>query len=219
MEELSMWFDLFFRGLFLGVAASIPLGPVGILCIQRTLSKRLKSGFISGLGAATADLIFASAAFFSLAMITEFLERNQLLFTLIGGACIVFVGVNIFFTNPDVQIRRNRTGTNNYWKDYISVFFVTLANPAFILVYVALFATFGLSNDMGRLNGAAMLTGVFAGCALWWLILTSTINLVRRRFTRVHLLWMNRIAGCAIAVLGLGAVSSVLIKYIMNELL
>ncbi len=214
-----MWFDLFFRGLFIGVAASIPLGPVGILCIQRTLSKRLKSGFISGLGAATADLIFASAAFFSLAIITDFMESHRMIITLIGGACIVFVGVNIFFTNPDVQIRRNRAGKNDYWKDYISVFLVTLANPAFILVYVALFATFGLSNDMGHLNGAAMLTGVCAGCSLWWLVLTSSVNMLRRRFSPVHLKWMNRIAGCIIAVLGIVAISSVLINYIMNELL
>ncbi len=214
-----MWFDLFFRGLFLGVAASVPLGPVGILCIQRTLSKRLKSGFLSGLGAATADLIFASVAFFSLAMITSFIESNQIIITLVGGLCIVIVGVNIFFTNPEVQIRRNRAGKTSYWQDYISVFFVTLANPAFILVYVALFATFGLSNEMGRLNGMAMLTGVFAGCTLWWLLLTSAVNLVRKRFSPRHLLWMNRIAGFVIAALGIAAMGSVLIKYITDELL
>lgn len=213
-----MWIELYLKGLFLGIAASIPLGPVGVLCIQRTISKNLQSGIVSGIGAALADLIFASLAFFSLAIVKSFIDDHRFILQVIGGACIALVGVNIFFSNPAVQIRRNRAGKSSYWKDLISIFGITLANPAFIFVYVTLFATFGLSNDMGRLNSLAMLTGILSGCIGWWIILTSAINLLRKKFRPRHLLWINRISGAVIGGLGVAAILGAIYKEYLNGL-
>lgn len=198
---------LILRGVFIGVVASIPLGPVGVLCVQRTLSKNQKSGFVSGLGAALADTFFATVAFFSLAVVLSFIEENLTLIKVIGGLCIMIVGVTIFMSNPVVQIRRNRAGKSNLWQDFISVFFVTLANPAFILIFIALFAAFGFSEDtLGAAKGLLMIAGVFGGASLWWFTLTFVVNLFRKKFRPRHLLWINRISGTAIVVLGAAAV-------------
>lgn len=212
--------ELFFRGVIIGLMASIPLGPVGVLCIQRTISKNFRSGFISALGAATADTLFASIAFFALAFITSFMEAHFVLLKILGGLCIIFVGCNIFFSNPVVQIRRNRAGKSNLWQDFISVFFITLSNFVFILVFVALFATFGLSYEgIPRGNEIAMITGVFCGCTAWWLILTATVNMFRRRFRPRHLLWINRISGAVIILLGALALLSIIINFHIDGML
>ncbi len=209
-----MWFELYLRGILIGLTASIPLGPVGVLCIQRTLSKNHKSGFLSGLGAATADTFYATVAFFSLTIVLGFIESHMALLKGIGGLCIMIVGAHIFFSNPIVQIRRNRAGRSNLWQDYLSVFLLTIANPAFILVFVALFAAFGLSVDaVGNFNGSTMIVGVFTGCSAWWFLLTFVVNLFRKKIRPRHLLWMNRISGALIAVLGAVAILSMVVNF------
>jgi len=208
-----MGLEIFIRGVLVGLMASIPLGPVGVLCIQRTLSKNHKAGFFSGLGAATADTVFAMVAFFSLSFVLSFIEGHLGVIKAIGGICVILVGLRIFFTNPVVQIRRNRAGKSNLWQDYLSIFLITLANPALILIFVALFATFGFSKEiLGAVNGTAMIFGVLSGATLWWFTLTFFINLIRNKFRPRHLLWMNRIAGTVIIVLGTVVVISVFLK-------
>lgn len=215
-----MWFELFLRGIIIGLTASIPLGPVGVLCIQRTISKNQRSGFISGMGAASTDIVYATIAFFSLTFVLSFIENHMALMKIISGVCIAVVGLDIFFSNPVVQIRRNRAGKSNLWQDFLSVFLVTLANPAFILVFVALFAAFGInSQTIGRLNGAAMIVGVYAGGVMWWFMLTALVNLFRRRFRPRHLLWINRCSGAVIALLGLAAILSAIVNIHISGLL
>ena len=189
-------------GLCVGLASSVTVGPVAVLCIQRTLSKGHLSGIMSGLGVACADTLLAILAFSVYALLKSYIDEYSTIIQICGGAIVIIVGVFIFFQNPVPQIRKNRAGMRDLWQDFVSMFGVTLANPTYILIYVTLFATFGLSNDIGELKGMAMLTGVFAGCAGWWLLLTSLINLLRSRFTIKHLRWLNRISGGVIASLG-----------------
>ncbi len=215
-----MWLSIFARGILIGLMASIPLGPIGVLCIQRTLSRNHKAGFVSGLGAASADTIFSAIAFFSLAVVMSFIENNITLIKVIGGLCVMIVGVNIFLSNPAVQIRRNRAGKTNLWQDYISVFFITLANPAFILIFVALFAAFGVSiHTIGMFKGALMIGGVFIGAATWWFLLTFMVSLLRRKFRPRHLLWINRISGTVIVLLGAAAVLLMFVNTPVNGIL
>lgn len=215
-----MLLTIFLRGILIGLLASIPLGPIGVLCIQRTLSKKHKSGFISGLGAASADTIYSAIAFFSLSVVMSFIENNMTLIKVIGGLCVVIVGVNIFLTNPAVQIRRNRAGKSSLWQDYISVFFITFANPAFILIFVALFAAFGLNTDsVSMANGVLMIIGVFVGGSLWWFSLTFIVNLLRKKFRPRHLLWINRISGAVIVLLGAITVLLMFVNTPVNEIL
>jgi len=206
-----------------GFLASTPPGPVGILCIQRTLSKGLRSGLFSGLGAATCDTIFAAIAFMSLTMVTTLIENNMMAIKGIGGVCIAIVGLNIFFKNPLVQIRQNRAGKgSSLWQDYFSVFLLTLANPAYILAYVALIATVSAlgfaAHDSSFFNKAAMVLGIFAGCFTWWTILSTMVNLIRGKFRPRHLLWINRISGAIITIIGISLIISMISDFQINEI-
>ncbi len=212
--------ELLIRGVIIGLGGTIPLGPIGVLCIQRTLSKNQKSGFVSGLGSATADVIFASIALFSLSVVLSFVESHLMLIKAIGGICVTLVGIRIFFTNPVVQIRRNRAGQSNLWQDFLSLFLITIANPPFILIFVALFAAFGFTAaDLGFARGALLIAGVFLGAALWWFTLTFFISLLRNKFRPRHLLWMNRISGAVIVALGIGAVMTMFLNTPVDAIL
>ena len=208
-----MDFAVFLKGIVIGLLASIPLGPIGVLCIQRTLCKSHKAGFVSGLGAASADTLFATIALFSLTFVLSFIESYMAVIKVLGGILVIIVGMTILLKNPVVQIRKNRAGKgNNLWSDYLSVFFVTLANPAYILVFVALFAALGINREgIPYANGLLMLIGVLCGTSLWWFILTFCISLLRRKFRPRHLFWMNRISGSIIVILGAAAILSIFI--------
>lgn len=208
-----MWFELFIKGIVIGLAASIPLGPIGVMCIQRTLSRNRRAGFISGLGAASADTLFATVALFSLSVVMAFIETHMIIIKVLGGISVVIVGVTILMKNPVMQIRRNRAGKGSLWSDYLSIFFITLANPAFILIFVALFAALGSSFDgHHHVYGFIALVGVFCGASAWWFMLTFGVGMLRKRFRPRHLLWINRISGAVIVVLGVAAILSIFLK-------
>lgn len=203
----------FFKGIVIGLVASIPLGPIGVLCIQRTLSKNHRSGFVSGLGAATADSLFAAVALFSLTVVMSLIESHIVIIKALGGISVIIVGMAIFLKNPVVQIRRNRAGKGSLWSDFLSLFFITLANPAFILIFVALFAAWGVSySGIGLAEGMMMVLGVLVGAALWWFMLTFCVNLLRKRFRPRHLLWINRVTGAVIVILGAVAILSIFVQ-------
>jgi len=192
------------KGILVGLGASIPLGPVGVLCIQRTLSKGRLSGFTSGMGAAFADTIFATIAILGLAFVTGLFETNRNIFLIIGGLIVVAVGVKIYFDNPIKQIRQNRRGQQRLFEDFISVFALTVSNPGAIFLILGMFALMGLDIDKesSHLSISIALCGVVIGCTLWWFTLSGVISLYRRRF-RIRQLWtINRVAGTVIAILG-----------------
>lgn len=212
-----MGIEILLRGLIVGLIASITLGPVGVMCIQRTLSKNRQSGFVSGMGAAAADTIFAILAYFFIAVISSVIENHLQILKILGGICVVIVGVNIFLKNPVVQIRRNRAGKSNIWQDFVSTFILTLTNPGFILWLLVIFSAFNVSAGEGELTtsqlgaGALMIGGFFVGATAWWFLLTFVISLLRNKFRPRHLLWINRIAGILITGLGVGAIISAFI--------
>lgn len=214
--------EAFITGMIIGFLASWPLGPVAVMCIQRTLCKSQRSGFVSGLGAATADSIFAVAALFSLTLVLSAIEQYMAVITVMGGIAVIVVGMFILLKNPVMQIKRIRAGKgHNLWSDYISIFLLTLANPAFILVLLALFAAFGISTSgIPYRDGSFMIIGVFCGAAVWWFLLTLSVSFFRKKFRPRHFLWMNRISGAVIVVLGAAAIISAFIKTLpINELL
>lgn len=201
------------RGWIVGLLASMPPGPIGILCIQRSISKNRRSGFVSGLGASLADTIYATIAFFSVSLVVGFVEKHTMIITIISGMIIAAIGVKIFMSNPVVQIRRNRAGKSNLWQDFLSAFGITIANLGYIFFFIILFAAFGISHaSLGMFNGALMIAGVFLGSASWWFALTFIVNLFRDKFRPRHLLYINRWSGAIIAVLGLGAIILMFLK-------
>ena len=206
--------DIFLRGMGVGLASSITVGPVAVFCIQRTLSKNLRSGLASGLGVATADMMMAIIAFFFYSMLQTQIEVYREILQVIGGLFVVIVGVYIFFQNPVPQIRRNRAGKTNIWQDYSSMFVFTLANFVVVIPYLlAFFAMFDLGlqteGDAASLLRSGMtILGFFAGAVAWWLGLTFTIDYFRRRFRPRHMLTINHVAGVIIGVLGVYTIIS-----------
>ncbi|MDP4186570.1 MAG: LysE family translocator [Bacteroidota bacterium] len=208
-----MELELLIKGILIGFLASMPLGPIGILCIQKTVSKGRIPGFISGVGAATADTVFAIFAGLGVSFVVAFLEKQQLYFKIIGGAFIIILGFKIFFTNPVKQIRQQRKKKNGgLFADYISVFLLTLSNPSFILVFIAMFTGFNLiSSNTSLILVIFAILGVFLGASSWWFTLTSIINLFRKKFRLKRIWWMNKITGGVIIAFGLLAILSLVI--------
>lgn len=208
------------RGWIVGMLASMLPGPIWVLCIQRTISKTQKSGFMSGLGASVADTIYAMIAFFSLSLVLGFVDKHTMIITIIGGLIIAAIGAKIFLSNPIVQIRRNRAGKSNLWQDFLSVFGIAIANPIYIFFFIFLFAAFGVSHDsLGMFNGTLMIAGVFLGSASWWFALTFLVSLLRDKFRPRHLLYINRWSGAIITILGLGAILLMFLNIPIDEVL
>jgi threonine/homoserine/homoserine lactone efflux protein len=213
-----MILSLLLKGIIIGLVASIPLGPIGVICIQRTINKGRLSGFISGLGAATADAIFAAIAGLSLSYIINFIEERQLIIEFVGGIIVILLGLKTFYTNPVSQLKRHKKKQNKLIEDFISVLLLTATNPFAIFFFVALFATAGIvhHNQSMGLSFVAI-AGVFLGGALWWYTLSSLVNLFRHKFRLKQLWWINKIAGAIIFLLGVlafaNALKKLLVKY------
>ena len=199
----------------MGLASSITVGPVAVLCIQRTLSKNRRSGLASGTGVAVADMLMAIIAYFFYSMLQAQIEEYSAVLQVVGGIFVVIVGVYIFFQNPVPQIRRNRAGKTNLWQDFSSMFVFTLANFVVVIPYLlAFFAMFNVglqssADDVASLVRSTMtIVGFLAGAMAWWVSLTLVIDLFRRRFRPRHMLTINHIAGVVIAVLGVYTILS-----------
>ncbi len=203
-------------GIIAGLLASIPLGPIGVLCIQRTLSSSRHSGFISGLGAATADSIFAALAIFAITWITGFITKYELWVEALGGLLIMGFGVSIFYK----KVKRNTPmqgakTSGRQLANYISVLFLTLPNPAYFFVFVTIFAAMGIGVFEPNLTQKCLVVfGVMIGASAWWLLLTWLVDMFRKKFTIRSLWWLNKISGAIIILLGAYATLAVVYKLI-----
>lgn len=209
---------LLLKGIMIGLVASIPLGPIGVICIQRTINKGRISGFISGLGAATADTIFATIAGFSLTLIIAFIEERKLVIEFIGGLIVILLGIKTFYTNPVTQLRRHKKKKNKLIEDFISVLLLTITNPFAIFLFIAMFAALNITYEGDNLLLSSVpLIGVLIGGALWWFTLSSLVNLFRKKFRLKQLWWINKIAGAVIFILGVLAIVDVFLIYYLKK--
>jgi threonine/homoserine/homoserine lactone efflux protein len=192
------------KGLIIGLSISVPVGPIGILCIRRTLSRGRMVGFLSGLGAATADGLYGAIAGFGLTFLVDFLIGKQIWLRLIGGALLCILGAKTFLSKPAEQ--GTPVDGNNRWHAYLSTFFLTLTNPLTILFFVAVFAGLGIGTEGGHyLLAGILVSGVFVGSAMWWLILCGFTGLLQKLLNPKRLQWLNRISGLIILGFGLFA--------------
>jgi threonine/homoserine/homoserine lactone efflux protein len=197
------------RGLVIGFSIAAPVGPIGILCIRRTLADGWRSGLASGLGAATADALYGCVAGFSLAFISNFMVSQQIWLRLIGGAFLCYLGIKTLLAKPAEQASAGKG--KGLPGDYASTFFLTLTNPMTIISFAAIFAGLGLAGSRGSYSSAGVLVlGVFCGSALWWFLLSGGVGLFRSRFNPAGLRWVNRISGVIIIGFGIFALLSLL---------
>lgn len=197
----------YLRGLVLGFSIAVTVGPMSILCIQRTFQKGYLYGLVSGMGVATADGIYGSIAAFGLTVITSFLVSEQKWIRLVGGVFLIYLGIRTMLAKPAEKAASAQA--HNFAGAYASTLLLTLANPLTILSFAIIFAGLGVGATGGNYLAAALVVaGVFSGSAAWWCILTGGISLLRRRFTPTWLRWLNRVSGLVIALFGIIALIS-----------
>jgi threonine/homoserine/homoserine lactone efflux protein len=202
-----MAISFFLRGLIIGFSIAAPVGPIGVLCIRRTLAEGRTFGFVSGLGAATADAIYGCIAAFGLTFISRILLSQLVWFRLVGGLFLCYLGLKTFLARPSE--RAASTKGNGLIGAYASTFFLTLTNPMTILSFAAIFAGLGVASARGNYFSAGLLVfGVFLGSTLWWLSLSSGVSIFRTKFNPHGLRWVNRISGIIITGFGLLALIS-----------
>jgi len=202
-------FNLFVKGLVIGFSIAAPVGPIGVLCIRRTLAEGRISGFVSGMGAATADALYGCVAGFGVTYISNFLMGQQFAFRLIGALFLGYLGARIFFSKPaEAPSKAEGKGLAGA---YASTLFLTLTNPVTILAFAAIFAGLGLGNSGGDYTaGMLLVLGVFLGSAAWWLFLSTGVGLFRTWFNGPRLRWVNRLSGVIIGGFGFLASLSLL---------
>jgi threonine/homoserine/homoserine lactone efflux protein len=191
--------ELFLQGLILGFSIAAPVGPIGVLCIRRTLAEGRAAGFMSGLGAATADAIYGSIAAFGLTIISSILVEQKIWLGLIGGAFLCYLGIRTLLAAParDAALAQGQ----GLLGAYASTFFLTLTNPMTILSFAAMFAGF-VRGSSDFVTSAMLVLGVFIGSAAWWLMLSGGVGLLRARFDLNAMRWVNRFSGIIILMFG-----------------
>ena len=196
---------LFLEGIAVGLAIAMPVGPIGALCISRTLRHGTWIGLASGLGAACADAAYGAIAGFGVSSVAAFLVDFQDALRLLGGTFLLVLGVRILTREPAPEARQPAWGEARHAGAFASCFLLTLTNPTTILSFVAIFAGLGLVQEGLDYTGAASLVlGVFLGSALWWLALSAMVGLLRGRVTPAILVWVNRGSGAVITGFGIG---------------
>lgn len=183
------------KGLIIGFSIAAPVGPIGILCIRRSLSDGHWVGFFTGLGAASADAFYGFIAGFGLTIISNILVSQQIILKLIGGLFLCYLGLKTALAKP-AQDAANPSG--KVVSAYASTFFLTVTNPMTILSFVAIFAGLGLGSSNNYGDAGILVLGVFLGSALWWLILVSGVSLFRDKISADTLQWVNRMSGILI---------------------
>lgn len=195
------------RGLVVGFAIAAPVGAIGLLCIRRTLTDGRLVGFVSGLGAASADALYGLLAAMGLRSVSSVLMEHQSWVRLAGGLFLCYLGVRTVTTRPSVEALA--PSGRGLAIAYGSTFALTLTNPSTILSFAAVFSGMGLVDTTGdRWSAGLLVLGVFLGSALWWLLLSGGIGWVRRSLTPSGLRWVNLLSGAALAGLGLLALVS-----------
>ena len=182
------------KGFIVGLGASIPLGPLGVLCVQKTLGNGRNSGFITGLGASVSDTFYAAISLMGLAFIQNLIDENMDWVMFIGGLIIMYIGVKIYLTNPIKQIKQ-KNKNKKHVEDFFEALFMTITNPGAIFLILGLFAAVGINvgESVSKSTLIATLWGVFAGSAAWWFALSTTINVFRKRFRIKQLMMINRL--------------------------
>jgi threonine/homoserine/homoserine lactone efflux protein len=198
----------FLKGLIIGFAMAVPIGPIGVMCIRKTLAEGHSRGLIIGVGAATADSLLASIAAFGLTYISDVIASEHVWLRLVGGCLLLFLGIKTFRAKGKAPvIPQNNKGV---LRSYGTTFLLALTNPLTIFAFVAVFAAFGLGHKLVLLSACILVLGVFAGSCLWFLTLGFVATLFRNKLDSGGMRWVNKIAGLLIIVSGIGAFASLL---------
>ncbi len=201
----------FLKGLIVGLSIAAPVGPIGILCIRRTLANGRPAGFVCGLGAATADALYGAAAGLGLTVIASVLVAGQQWLRLVGGLFLLYLGIRTWRTagqGGTLSITSDTRG--GLLAAYVSTLALTLTNPMTILSFAAIFAGLGVAAGARYESAAVLVAGVFCGSALWWFTLSTAVGALRHHLSTSGVQWISRVSGAIIAGFGVQALVTVL---------
>jgi threonine/homoserine/homoserine lactone efflux protein len=200
--------EIIIKGIIIGLFISVPLGPIGMLCVQRTLNRGRKYGMITGLGASTSDLVYTIIALFFISFVADFLETNKIIIQVVGSLVVIGFGVFIFRSNPSTQPLPNQTTQESMIGDYFSSFILTLSNPLILFVLIGLFARFDfLNSNTTTITYVSGISAILAGACLWWAILTFFTSKFRDKLSYRGLKTLNRAIGLIILIFGILGIS------------
>jgi threonine/homoserine/homoserine lactone efflux protein len=198
-----MDFSFFIQGIIIGLTLAVPVGPIALICIQRTVTDGRFHGIFSGIGVASADSFYAAVSFLGLTFISGVIITNQHLFRFLAGLVLILIGIRIFFSVPSCT--STKSIHESYLKDYLSMAAVAIANPLTLIFFLIMLPGFGIViNGTSFLSAAEFIAGVFFGSTVWWIILCGAIGSVRSRLGKETLGLINRISGLLISCCGAG---------------
>ncbi|MCQ2231061.1 MAG: LysE family transporter [Paludibacteraceae bacterium] len=206
--------SMILKGLLIGVIVSAPVGPIGILCIQRTLNGGKGHGISTALGATASDLLYAIIAAFSMSMVVDFIDSHRFILKIIGTIFVFFFGVYTYATNPVSKLKKMRGGNQNYIQDFVSSFLLTVTNPLVIFLFIALFTKY--SYLTGETSFAETILGILfilMGACFWWTAVVGTVSHFRDRFNMRGLYVVNK--GTGILLMCIAVIS--IIYFIIDQ--
>jgi threonine/homoserine/homoserine lactone efflux protein len=204
----------FLKGIVVGAVIAVPVGPVGILCLHRTIFDGRLSGLVSGLGAATADALFGAIAAFGLTFVSDWLFGYEIWLRAAGGVYLLYIGGSALTTEVRDKIAE-QSSPETLFRDFASAFALTITNPVTILVFLAIFAALALGGSQATLVRAGFLVlGVWVGSFVWWLGLSLGIGLFRRAIEPRHLGWISRASGIILFATGAALLATVVLEHL-----
>ncbi len=201
--------EIIIKGILIGLCISVPLGPIGMLTIQRTLNRGQKYGIATGLGATTSDLIYTIITLFFLSFVLDFIEEHRFIIQLAGSFVVAIFGLYIFRSNPATQPKPNETIKHSLFGDFMTSFGLTLSNPLVLFVLIALFARFEfIGNKTTLLVSVIGISSILGGAILWWSLLTFLVSKFKNKLNMRELKIINQIIG--LVIIGIGFVGFIL---------
>jgi threonine/homoserine/homoserine lactone efflux protein len=199
--------DIIYKGIIIGILVSAPMGPIGLLCVQRTLNKGQWHGFFSGVGAAFSDIIYAGITCLGIGFVIDFISGHQYALQIVGSILLVIFGVYIFQSNPSKRLQKPKENTHSFPQDTVTAFALTLSNPFIIFLYIALFARFNFFSSEEKLFSILLgLLSILTGALAWWFTITFLVGKLRKVINLRGLWIMNKIVGSVIIVLSIAGV-------------
>ena len=195
------------KGLLIGICASVPLGPIAILVLQKSLSEGHRAGFMAGLGACLVDTLYAVIAMFALAFAESFIEDHRILIMVGGGIIVVLLGCSMAFKDPFRTMKEEHQTPSYSLKDFFQAVIMGISNPGAIFVIFALFAFFGIQLEPHDFRVAPILLSLSGGSALYWFLFSWAFSRFRKNFKLSTLLWLNRAAGVIVIIIGIALVA------------
>jgi threonine/homoserine/homoserine lactone efflux protein len=202
--------EILLKGILLGLAVSMPLGPIGIILINRTIKRGMFSGFFSGLGLASADTLLAVFAALGFNVILSFINQERFIISVIAGLIIIGIGLKIFLSNPVKDIRHREKANKSLWRDYYSVFVLSISNPYTIFIFVAFFSGIHINGNVKpELVPFFLIPGVFIGTITWWFFLSYFVSRFKKNIRLRVIVRVNKVAGIVVIVIGILVLLSV----------